>query len=221
MICQFFGYQKFGDEGKVIGLAPYGNDQFHDAFQEMIQLTENGFWLNDRFFIPFGTEENVFINDQGGIEVARLWSDFMSECFGPSRQPGTGITQRDKDLAFGVQNAFELVYLKLLRNLHQQVPLNRVVIAGGTALNSIANGKIFQQTPCQETWIQPAAGDDGLALGAALNVSQSIFKEPKQCEMNGAYLGPEYSQTEIRSALDANSIDYCQESACQSHRRDR
>ena len=211
MICQFIGYQKFGDEGKVMGLAPYGNDQYHDAFQDMIQLTENGFRLNDRFFIPFGSEENVFINDQGGMEVARLWSDDMSERFGPSRQPNTEITQRDKDLAFGVQKAFEHAYLKLLCDLHQRVPLDRVVLAGGTALNSVANGKIFQQTPFQETWIQPAAGDDGLALGAALYVSQSILKEPNRYEMNGAYLGPEYSQTEIRSALDATAIEYRQD----------
>lgn len=208
MICQFIGYQQFGDEGKVMGLAPYGADRYQDEFNEMLQLADSGFRLNQQFTQPFGTEENIFINERGGMEIARLWSNRLIERFGPPRTPGSEITQRDQDLAFGVQHAFERAYLHLLRSLHQLAPQERVAIAGGAALNSVANGKIFQETPFRETWIQPAAGDDGLALGAALYVSQAILKEPNRYEMDGAYLGPEYPQSEICTALDVSGIHY-------------
>ena len=208
MICQFIGYQKFGDEGKVMGLAPYGEDRFRDNFNEMLHQSDLGFRLNGQFTRPLGAEQNIFINDHGGMEIARLWSDALIERFGPPRIAGSEITQRDKDLAFGVQQAFERAYLQMLRGLHELIPQERVAIAGGAALNSVANGKIFQETPFRETWIQPAAGDEGLALGAALYVSQAILKEPHRYELGGAYLGPEYTQAEIRTALAASGLQY-------------
>ena len=208
MICQFIGYKQFGDEGKVMGLAPYGEDRFRADFTEMLHLSDLGFRLNGQFTRPLGAEENIFINDHGSMEIARLWSDALIERFGPPRVARSEITQRDKDLAFGVQGAFERTYLQMLRVLHELVPQERVAIAGGATLNSVANGKIFQETPFRETWIQPAAGDEGLALGAALYVSQSILKEHHRYEMDGAYLGPEYTESEIRAALDASGLRY-------------
>ena len=202
MICQFIGYTKFGDEGKVMGLAPYGEDRYRDEFADLLRWTGRSFRLNERLFRRLGSEPFHRINDQGCSEIARLWSEEMPKRFGPSRALGSEITQRDKDLAFGVQAAFESTYLQLLRHLNQLVGSERVVIAGGGALNSVANGKIFSSTPFRETWIQPAAGDEGLALGAALYASQSILKEERRYAMADAYLGPEFSPDAIRNALD-------------------
>jgi len=210
MICQFIGYTQFGDEGKVMGLAPYGSDEFQAVFEELIQPTAHGFRLNPHYLKPLGSQANVYINEVGSMEVARLWSEPLREILGPPRLPKSEITKREKDLAYGVQHAFERTYLKLLNDLHQLVPLDRVAIAGGAALNSVANGMIFSQTPFQETWIQPAAGDEGLALGAALYVSQSVLHEAHRFQMNGAYLGPEFSTAEIRAALEAAQLDHRQ-----------
>lgn len=210
MVCQFIGYEQFGDEGKVMGLAPYGSDEFHSAFEKMIQLTPTGFRLNHHYLKPLGSQENFFINEQGSMEINRLWSEQLQDEWGLPRPAKSEITKREKDLAYGVQHAFERAYLKLLCDLHDIVPQERVVIAGGGALNSVANGKIFSQTPFQETWIQPAAGDEGLALGAALFVSQSVLSEVQRDPMNGSYLGPEYSPEEIRAALNAAHLDHRQ-----------
>lgn len=206
MICQFIGYSKYGDEGKVMGLAPYGKDSYHDIFQQMIKLTDNGFELNADFFVPFGSQSNVQIQDSGSMTVATLYGEKMREHFGDPRNPADEISQRDMDLAFGMQATFETVYMHLLNQLHQIVPNDNLVIAGGGALNSVANGKLFSQTPFSKTALNPAAGDDGLAMGAALYVSQSMLQDSPRWEITNAYFGPEYSDSEVKSALDSAGI---------------
>jgi carbamoyltransferase len=103
---------------------------------------------------------------------------------------------------------FEEVYFHLLNVCHRMVPLDQVAMAGGCVLNSVANGMIFDQTPFRQTCVQPAAGDEGLALGAALYVSNSVLKEGKRYVMQNAYLGPDYSEAEIKAALDSNDVRY-------------
>lgn len=209
MLCQFIGYSKYGDEGKVMGLAPYGKDSYADLFEQMVTLTDKGFELNPDFFVPFGSQSNVKIHDDGSLSIASLYSDKMRELFGDPRDPNNEITQRDMDLAYGMQATFEKVYMHLLNKLHGLVPTDNVVIAGGGALNSVANGKVFEQTPFSKTVIQPAAGDDGLAMGAALYVSQSILQDGSRWEITNAYFGPEFSDSEVKSALEASGIkDY-------------
>jgi carbamoyltransferase len=210
MICEFIGYTTYGDEGKVMGLAPYGNDTYRDVFEQMVHLTDNGFELNEEFFVPFGSQSNVIIKENGQMDVARLYSDKMIELFGNPREPRSEITQRDMDLAFGMQQTFERVYMHMLNRLHEMVPVDKVAIAGGGALNSVANGKLFTETPFNETVIQPAAGDDGLALGAALYVSQSMLQDGSRFVMQNAYLGPEYAGDAIQHALDAERLPYQQ-----------
>lgn len=208
MICEFIGYRKYGDEGKVMGLAPYGTDAYHDIFEQMVALTDTGFELNPDFFVPFGSQSNITILDNGAMEVATLYSDKMRDLFGDPRDPKNEILQRDMDLAYGMQATFEKVYMHLLNKLHQLVPTDRVVMAGGGALNSVANGKLFHETPFRQTAIQPAAGDDGLAMGAALYVSQAILGDGARWEINDSYFGPEFSESEIKSSLEREKIDY-------------
>jgi carbamoyltransferase len=92
--------------------------------------------------------------------------------------------------------------------MHERVPEENLAMAGGCALNSVANGKIFSRTPFRRTWIQPAAGDEGLAIGAALHTYHSVLKQPRREQMHGAYLGPEFSESQIESALKSASIEY-------------
>jgi carbamoyltransferase len=208
MICEFIGYTKYGDEGKVMGLAPLGRDTYVGTLNDMVLLTANGIELNPKYFLPFGSNEGMSIADNGEMILHRLFSDQMSALFGPPREPGTEITQRDQDLAFGVQAVFERAYMHLLNLAHRLSPSERVVLAGGCVLNSVANGKLFDQTPFRETCIQPAAGDDGLAVGAALYVSNTILGEGHRHVMRDAYLGPEYSEAEVRRALETAGVPF-------------
>jgi carbamoyltransferase len=207
MVCQFIGYTSYGDEGKVMGLAPYGRDTYRPLFDEIVRLTENGFELNPRFFQPFGASDAGFaIKDTGEIENSRLYSQHLIDVLGAPRVPKGELTQRDIDLAFGVQAVFERTYMHLLNRLHHLVPAKRVALAGGCVLNSVANGKVFDATPFTQTAIHPAAGDDGLSVGAALYVSNAILKEKRRVQMPQAYLGTEFSDAEIAAELKARGL---------------
>lgn len=208
MVCEFIGYDLYGDEGKVMGLAPLGEDTYRDTFIDMIGTTSAGMRLNPKYFIPFGSNQGVSIAGDGTMKLARHYSDEMVRRFGPPRRRGAEITRRDQDLARGLQARFEDVYMHLLRLAHRNAPNDRVCLAGGCALNSVANGKLFHETPFSETVIQPAAGDDGLALGAALYVSNSVKKEGRRWVMSDAFLGPEYSHGTMERVLKDRKIDY-------------
>ena len=209
-VCQFIGYPKYGDEGKVMGLAPLGHDVYHDFFEEMLKPAKNGFKLDPAYFLPFGSNQGMEISDSGEMIVHRLYSDKFLNELGPPREPYAEITQRDMDISFGLQRIFEKYYLALLNSLHELVPLPRISMAGGCALNSVANGKALCKTPFRETCIQPAAGDDGLAIGAALYVSNVLLKENKRWVMKDAYLGNSFSNEFIRLELERYKIDFRQ-----------
>ena len=208
MVCQFIGYGKYGDEGKVMGLAPLGEDSFANELADMIQLNENGFKLNPKYFLPFGSNQGMSITDDGEMIVHRHYSDFMIEKFGEPTERHAEITKRDMDLAHSLQKRFEEVYLHLINLLADIVPNDNLVLAGGCALNSVANGKIFTNTPYKKTFMHPACGDDGLAVGAALYVSNSLLNEGVMYKMDDAYLGTEYSDDEIQASLDKYEVSY-------------
>jgi carbamoyltransferase len=208
MICQFIGYKKYGDEGKVMGLAALGEDSYGDTFQEMISYRDGQIKLNPKYFLPFGHDQGVSLNSMGEMITRRHYTDYMIELFGAPREPNAEITKRDMNLAFGLQKRFEEIYFNLLNHLYQLVPNDKVVMAGGCALNSVANGKLFEHTPFRRSFIQPAAGDEGLAMGAALYVAHSILKEGANRELPNAYCGREYSDEEIKQELEAREVPY-------------
>ena len=207
-VCQFIGYGKYGDEGKVMGLAPLGEDVYHDFFEKMLKPTESGFELNSAYFLPLGANQGMEINEAGEMIVHRLYSDLFIKELGEPRERHGEITTRDNDVAFGLQRVFEKYYMHLLDSLYKLVPTERISMAGGCALNSVANGKMLLETKFRETCIQPAAGDDGLALGAALYVSNSILKEGKRWVMKNSYLGDEYSDSFVKSELERYKLSY-------------
>jgi len=208
MICEFIGYKKYGDEGKVMGLAPYGNDTYCDQVRELIALDGAGYKLNLEYFQPLGSNQGMQIAEDGTAQLAPHFSQRMTETFGPARDPDSEITKREMDLAFAMQQRFEEVFFHLLNELHRRVPDSRLVMAGGCALNSVANGKVFSETPFQQTWIQPAAGDEGLAIGSALHVWHSVLKQPRKEELKHSYLGPEFSDDQIETQLKKADVKY-------------
>ena len=208
MICEFIGYSKYGDEGKVMGLAPYGKDTYCDEIAKIVSPKNGGFHLNLDYFKPLGSNQGMQILPDGTVRLARHFSDRMEKLFGEPRRPHSGITRRDMDLAYALQHRFEEILFGLLNHLHQHVPLDDLAMAGGCALNSVANGKIFEQTPFRRTYIQPAAGDEGLAIGAALHTYHSVLKQPCRYELKNSYLGPEFPETRIEGALKSAGLDY-------------
>ena len=208
MICEFIGYKKYGDEGKVMGLAPYGKPTYREKVGEIAILRNGSFQLNLDYFQPLGSNQGMRVLPNGTVRLARHFSDCMKELFGSPREPHSEITQREMDLAYAMQSRFEEILFHLLNRLHEHMPVDELVMAGGCALNSVANGKIFSQTPFRDTWIQPAAGDEGLAIGAALYTCCSILRQPRRYIMKDAYLGPEFSSTRIESDLKAANLLY-------------
>lgn len=215
MICEFIGYKKYGDEGKVMGLAPYGKDTFVDEISKIVTRKNGAFQLNLGYFKPLGSNQGMQVLPDGTVRLARHFSDKMEKLFGPPREPYSELTQRDMDLAYAMQHVFEEVFFDVLNELYRRVcassgPEDKLAMAGGCALNSVANGKLFARTPFRQTWIQPAAGDEGLAIGAALYAYHGILKQPRRHEtqMNHAYLGPEFSEPQIESALKTAGAKY-------------
>ncbi|MBV9573968.1 MAG: hypothetical protein JOY93_07910 [Acidobacteriales bacterium] len=208
MICEFIGYNKYGDEGKVMGLAPYGNPTYCDEISKIVAATGRSFELDLDFFMPLGSNQGMQVLRDGTVRLARHFSQKMVTAFGAPRASQSEITQRDMDLAFAMQHRFEEIFFHLLKSLHTQVPVDELAMAGGCALNSVANGKLFAETPFTRTWIQPAAGDEGLAIGAALHTYHSVLQQPRRFVMQHSFLGPEFSDTYIEAALQRAGLKY-------------
>jgi carbamoyltransferase len=208
MICEFIGYQQYGDEGKVMGLAPYGKDTLCRKLAEVIGLRNGSFNLDNSFFKALGSNQGMQVLPDGTVRLARHFSNRMVKAFGDPRQPHTEITQREMDLAYAMQRRFEDALFHLLDQLHRCVPCEELAMAGGCALNSVANGKLFTRTPFRRSWIQPAAGDEGLAIGAALHTFHAALNQTRRFVMKNSYLGPEFSGTRIESALNRANLRY-------------
>jgi carbamoyltransferase len=208
MICEFIGYKQYGDEGKVMGLAPYGRDTYREQLRDVVVQNNGSFHLDRSFFKTLGSNQGMQVMANGSVRLAPHFSDRMVKTFGEPREPSTEITRREMDLANAMQHRFEEVFFHLLNQLHQRVPCEDLAMAGGCALNSVANGKLFARTPFRSTWIQPAAGDEGLAIGAALHTWHSVLNQPRRYAMKNSYLGPEFSAARIESDLKKADLSY-------------
>ena len=205
---QFLGFPHYGDEGKVMGLAPYGKPCFIDQFREIIRTDEDGqFRLNLDYFRHHA--EGVEMSwDQGSPVIGRIFSDEFVRTFGPARLPGVPLTDRDRDIAASLQLRLEEVAFHVLNHLHERTGLTDLGLAGGVAYNSVMNGKILLQTPFRRIFIQPAAGDSGTALGVCYQIYNAIIRQPRSEILEGAYTGPEFSNYEVRRAIESSGLDY-------------
>jgi carbamoyltransferase len=203
---QFLGFPHYGDEGKVMGLAPYGKPSFIDQFREIIRTEDDGqFRLNLEYFRHHA--EGVDMSwDQGSPIIGRIFSDEFINTFGPARSPGAELTDRDRDIAASLQLRLEEVAFHVLNHLHDQTGLTDLGLAGGVAYNSVMNGKILLHTPFRRIFVQPAAGDSGTALGVCYQIYNEILQQPRSEAMEGAYTGPEFSNEDLRTAIEASGL---------------
>ncbi|HUJ12912.1 MAG TPA: carbamoyltransferase C-terminal domain-containing protein [Thermoanaerobaculia bacterium] len=200
-ITQFLGFPKYGDEYKVMGLASYGEPRFLPQMREIVILEDDGqFQTNLDFFVH--AAEGVTMSWEGGEPViGRLFSQKLVETLGTPREPGSEITQEHKDIAASLQAMYEEAFFHRLNWLHRRTGLKALCLAGGCAMNSVANGKIFRNTRFTDVYIQSAAGDAGTALGAALYVWHEELHNPRDFVMTHSYWGPRYDESAIVAAL--------------------
>jgi carbamoyltransferase len=191
-----------------MGLAPYGQETLYEKIRDLVTATEKGFRLDQSYFQPLGSNQGMTVQGDGTVKLARHFSHRMVDEFGEPRQAHAEVAQRDMDLAYAMQRRFEDVCFHLLNELHRQVSGENLAMAGGCALNSVANGKIFERTPFRQTWIQPAAGDEGLAIGAALYAWHVLLDHPRDYVMRNSYLGPEFSEARIEASLKSARLNY-------------
>jgi len=203
---QFLGFPHYGDEGKVMGLAPYGQPRFISEFRDIIRIEENGqFRLNLNYFRHHA--EGVEMTwDEGSPVIGRVFSDEYAHLFGPPREPGAPLTDRERDIAASLQLRLEEVGFHILNHLHEQTGLTDLGLAGGVAYNSVMNGKILLNTPFRRLFVQPAAGDSGTALGVCYQIYNGLLKGERAEVMTGAYTGPEFTNEDIENTLSQNKL---------------
>ena len=184
----YLGFRANGGEGKLMGLAAYGEPRFREAFDAFVQVKDDAsFRLDDRYF--------------GFSRGDRMFGPRLVELLGPSREPEGEIEQRHKDIAATVQVITEELLIGIANRLHERTGLDRLCLAGGVFLNCLTNHEILRRTPFERVFVQPAAGDAGGAIGAAAFVQHSILDAPRETPMEHAYLGPSFGATPIRRCL--------------------
>ncbi len=202
-VTQYLGFHKYGEEWKMMGLAPYGKPAYVEKLREIIHPTPGGrFQLGLEYFNH--TSEGIDMSwDEGSPKLGRVFSPKLVELLGPVRDPeDPDFFGRWADVAASAQVVFEEIYFHVLNDLHQRTRLTRLALAGGCALNSVANGKLLERTPFREVYVQPAAADDGTAIGAAFFVEHAILGRPRRFVMDHAYTGPAYDDRAVEGAIE-------------------
>ena len=205
---QYLGFGRYGDEYKVMGLAPYGEPEYLEALREIIVLKDDGsFELNLDYFIHHS--EGVFMEwEDGSPEFGPVFSNKWAERFGPIRKREEPLEQKHHNMARSLQAMAEEVYFNAIHALHKKHPKKNICLAGGCAYNSVANGKIQLNTPFEGLYLHAAAGDAGTAVGAAYWVWHQELGNPRDFVLNHSSLGPDYSDSEVKAAMDAKGINY-------------
>jgi len=197
----FTGFRVNSGEYKLMGLAPYGEPKYSQLiFDELLDLKEDGTFRLDMSYFNYCT----------GLTMTNNKFDHLFD--GPPRKPESEVTQREMDIAASIQVATEEIVLRLARTVHAETGMPNLCLAGGVALNCVANGRILREGPFEKIWIQPAAGDAGGAVGAASIAWHDYLESDRETngtdKMRGSYLGPRFSASEIRQQLDASNANY-------------
>jgi carbamoyltransferase len=208
-ICQFLGFDKFGEEYKVMGLSAYGVNRFAREMRRIVRFDpELGIQLDLTWFRHHKTTEGMETTSGAEITIPRLWSDAMVSLFGPPRKRTEPISDRDRDLSASLQSRFEDIYLAMVGNAVEKTGIRNVVMAGGSVLNSVGNGRMITEGVVDRAYFHPAASDDGTAAGAALWVMHGVHKRPRTAEVRHAYWGTSWSDDEIEAALKKTGLEY-------------
>ena len=204
LITQFLGFTKYGDEFKVMGLAALGEPTLNKKLKKVIRYTGNGQYVLNLEYFRHHSEGVNMTWDGGEPTMGTVYSQKFVEDFGESRQYEENIQDYHRDLAASLQAVTEEIIFALLNDLYEKTKDNRLCLAGGVAMNSVANGKIFDHTPFEEIYIQSAAGDAGTSLGAAYYVYNQILGKPRDFVMTSSYWGPSFDDEEIGKILKEN-----------------
>ena len=198
---QYLGFPNYGDEYKVMGLAPYGSPTYVDQLRDVVLLEADGGYRLNLDYFKHHRENVMFEWDSGSPTIGTMYADKMAEVFGPVRAPEEELTRHHKDLAHSVQAMYEEALFHLLNTLHKKTPSDHLAVAGGCGMNSVANGKIRRRTGFKRVFVQAAAGDAGGAIGAALVAAARLGQE-KFVRMSNAYLGPSFTQSGVESVIE-------------------
>jgi carbamoyltransferase len=202
-ITQYLGFPNYGDEFKVMGLAPYGEPRYVREIESLVHLrSDGGFELDLSYFSHWNQGVSMTWED-GEPKIGSVFTPKLESLLGPARRRDEPVGARHEAVAASLQAAYERAAMHVLRHVQQTTGSTRLCLAGGCAMNSVANGKIREQTAFREVFIQPASGDNGTALGAAFYAWNQIEARPRGFVMEHSYWGPSFDDQAIAAALDA------------------
>jgi carbamoyltransferase len=207
-VTQFLGFHGYGDEFKVMGLAPYGRPRHVDAIRRLVTLTEGGKFELALDYFRHWSDGVEMEWDEGYPTLGRVYTDRLSQLLGPARDPRAPLTEREEDIAHSLQVVYEECAMHVLNGLWARTRQDALCLAGGCAMNSVANGKIRQRTPFKLVYIQPAAGDNGTALGAACYVWHETLGHPRQFVMEHGYWGTSHDAGRAVASIPDRDDDW-------------
>jgi len=205
-ITQYLGFPHYGDEYKVMGLAPYGAPSFVDEMRQLVLLQKDGSYKLNLEYFRHHKEDIGYEWENGVASVSELFTSKLETLLGPRRGGAEELTVRFKDIARSAQVMYEEAYFHLLNTLHKKYGIDNLALAGGCAMNSVANGKVYRNTMFKKVYIQSAAGDAGGAIGAAYTVWHSQGGK-RGFAMDHAYWGPSYGDAVIGQLLESKKAE--------------
>jgi carbamoyltransferase len=211
-MTQYLGFPHYGDEYKVMGLAPYGTPRFLEEMRDIVHVRNGRFALNLDYFTHHSVGLDMVWHG-GSPVIGPVYSEKLVEKLGPARAPQDAMEQRHKDLAASMQAVFEEAYFGLANALHAKTGMKTLCLAGGCGYNSVANGLVFDRSPYRELYIPAAAGDAGGAIGAAYWVWNEELHQPRAFVMDHAYWGPEYDEDAVDRAVHSREANL-EEAGC-------
>jgi carbamoyltransferase len=208
MITQWLGFPKYGDEGKVMGLAPYGESAYLDEMRAIVRLQRDGTFELDLDYLAHGAEGATMTWDDGAPTIGRLYTDKLVKLFGSPREPRGEITRHQQNVAASLQAMLEEAEFSLVQMLQRSTGQTALCMAGGVALNSSFNGKILPNTDFEDIYIHPAAGDAGTALGVCYYIYHQILGQPRAAVLDHAYTGPRFENGRIAEKLGTYGLQH-------------
>jgi carbamoyltransferase len=201
-VTQFLGFPNYGDEFKVMGLAPYGEPRYVNELRRLVALRDNGAFELDLSYFRHWSDGVAMTWDEGEPTIGTVFTPKLETLLGPARRAGESLDARHEAIAASLQVVYEDAAMHVLRHVQRATGAARLCLAGGCAMNSVANGKIRERTDFREVFIQPAAGDNGTALGAAFHAWHGGGARPRDFVMEHSYWGPEFRDDEVEAVLD-------------------
>jgi carbamoyltransferase len=207
-VTQYLGFPHYGDEFKVMGLAPYGEPRFVEPMRSLVRLERDGRFTLDLSYFSHWSDGVQMTWDEGAPSIGRVFTPKLEALLGPARRADEPLTPTHEAIAASLQVVFEDAVMHVLRHVHARTGASALCLAGGCAMNSVANGKIRERTGFTDVFIQPAAGDNGTALGAAFHAWHAASPGASRAfVMRHGYWGPEFADADIAAALDARTAD--------------